>query len=123
MRVEEMDMRVHDQVLARVSHLPHMIAFSVMNAMLAKPVPGVDSLAYSGSAFNDLTRVAASPVEMWRDICVENRAALLSAVTEFEAALAQLKTYIATGDGDALADALSQAQTERQRLTRIRERS
>jgi prephenate dehydrogenase len=123
MRVEEMDMRVHDQVLARVSHLPHMIAFSVMNAMLAKPVPGVDSLAYSGSAFNDLTRVAASPVEMWRDICVENRAALLSAVTEFEAALAQLKTYIATCDGDALADALSQAQTERQRLTRIRERS
>lgn len=123
MRVEEMDMRIHDQVLARVSHLPHMIAFSVMNAMLAEPVPGVDTLAYSGSAFNDLTRVAASPVEMWRDICVENREALLSAVTEFEAALAQLKTYIAKGDGDALADAMSQARTERQRLTRIREQS
>ena len=123
MRVEEMDMRVHDQVLARVSHLPHMIAFSVMNAMLAKPVPGVDALAYSGSALNDLTRVAASPVEMWRDICVENREALLSAVTEFEAALAQLKTYIAKGDEDALADVMSQARTERQRLTRIREQS
>ncbi len=123
MRVEEMDMRVHDQVLARVSHLPHMIAFSVMNAMLAKPVPGVDALAYSGSALNDLTRVAASPVEMWRDICVENREALLSAVTEFEAALAQLKTYIAKGDEDALADVMSQARTERQRLTRMREQS
>ena len=123
MRVEEMDMRIHDQVLARVSHLPHMIAFSVMNAMLAKPVSGVDALAYSGSAFDSLTRVAASPVEMWRDICVENRDALLSAVTEFESALAQLKAAIAKGDGEALADAMSQAQTERQRLTRIREQS
>ena len=123
MRVEEMDMRTHDQVLARVSHLPHMIAFSVMNAMLSKPVPGVDALGYSGSAFDSLTRVAASPVEMWRDICVENRDALLSAVTEFETALAQLKTAIANGDGEALADAMSQAQAERQRLTRMRESS
>ena len=86
-------------------------------------MPGVDALAYSGSALNDLTRVAASPVEMWRDICVENREALLSAVTEFEAALAQLKTYIAKGDEDALADVMSQARTERQRLTRMREQS
>ena len=123
MRVEEMDIRIHDQVLARVSHLPHMIAFSVMNATLAKPVPGVDALAYAGSAFDSLTRVAASPVEMWRDICVENRDALLSAVTEFETALAQLKTAIAKGDGKALADAMSQAQMERQRLTRMREPS
>ena len=123
MRVEEMDMRTHDQVLARVSHLPHMIAFSVMNAMLSKPVPGVDALGYSGSAFDSLTRVAASPVEMWRDICVENRDALLSAVTEFETALAQLKTAIANGDGEALADAMSQAQAERHRLTRMRESS
>ncbi len=123
MRVEEMDIRIHDQVLARVSHLPHMIAFSVMNAMLAKPVPGVDALAYAGSAFDSLTRVAASPVEMWRDICVENRDALLSAVTEFETALAQLKTAIAKGDGKALADAMSQAQMERRRLTRMREPS
>ena len=66
---------------------------------------------------------AGVPVEMWRDICVENREALLSAVTEFEAALAQLKTYIAKGDEDALADVMSQARTERQRLTRMREQS
>ena len=64
MRVEEMDMYVHDQVLARVSHLPHIIAFSVMNAMRKARVPEVDLLAYAGSAFSDLTRVAASPVEM-----------------------------------------------------------
>lgn len=120
MRVQEMDMRTHDQVLARVSHLPHMIAFSVMNALLAKPVPEVDVLAYAGSAFDGLTRVAASPVEMWRDICVENRDALLSAVTEFEMALAELKTAIAAGDGEALGDAIAQAQTERRRLSRMK---
>lgn len=121
MRVEEMDMRTHDQVLARISHLPHMIAFSAMNAILAKPVPGVDALAYSGSAFGDLTRIAASPVEMWRDICLENRDALLAAVTEFETALAQLKTHIANGDGPALAEAMSRARTERERLIRLQE--
>ena len=122
MRVEEMDMRLHDQVLARVSHLPHLIAFSVMNAALANPLPGVDVLAYAGSAFHDLSRVAASPVEMWRDICLENRAALLAAVTEFELALADFKAAIAEADDQTLAEAIAAARTERQRLMRLRER-
>ena len=91
MRVELMDVGTHDQVLARVSHLPHLIAFSVMNALLEARVADLDLLRYAGSAFADLTRVAASPVEMWRDICVSNRAALLAALSEFEQALAQLK--------------------------------
>ncbi len=123
MRVEEMDMRVHDQVLARVSHLPHVIAFSVMNAVLAHPLSGVDALAYAGSAFHDLSRVAASPVEMWRDICLENRRALLAAVTEFETALADFKAAIAEADGQTLAEAVAAARTERQRLTRLRDQS
>ena len=123
MRVEEMDMRVHDQVLARVSHLPHVIAFSVMNAVLAHPLSGVDALAYAGSAFHDLSRVAASPVEMWRDICLENRRALLAAVTEFETALADFKSAIAEADGQTLAEAVAAARTERQRLTRLRDQS
>ena len=122
MRVEEMDMRLHDQVLARVSHLPHLIAFSVMNAALANPLPGVDALAYAGSAFHDLSRVAASPVEMWRDICLENRAALLAAMTEFELALADFKAAIAEADDQTLAEAIAAARTERQRLMRLRER-
>jgi prephenate dehydrogenase len=123
MRVEEMDMRVHDRVLARVSHLPHVIAFSVMNAVLANPLSGVDALAYAGSAFHDLSRVAASPVEMWRDICLENRQALLAAVTEFETALADFKAAVAEADGQTLAEAMAAARTERQRLTRLREQS
>jgi prephenate dehydrogenase len=123
MRVELMDVVTHDQVLARVSHLPHLIAFSVMNAVLAARVAGIDLLTYAGSAFADLTRVAASPVEMWRDICLSNREAVLAALTEFEQALTQLKAYVASGDGAALAAAIDRARAERQRLTRLRERA
>lgn len=122
MRVEEMDMYVHDQVLARVSHLPHIIAFSVMNAMRAAHLPGVDPLAYAGSSFSDLTRVASSPVEMWRDICQSNRDALLAALTEFETALTRMKASIAHGDKAALSQAMHDARTERQRLTMLREK-
>jgi len=111
----------HDQVLARVSHLPHLIAFSVMNALLEARVAGPDLLSYTGSAFADLTRVAASPVEMWRDICLSNREALLAALQEFEQALAQLKACVAGGDGEALAAAIDRARAERQRLSQLRE--
>jgi prephenate dehydrogenase len=121
MRVEEMDVVTHDQVLARVSHLPHLIAFSVMNAMCKTPISGVDLLTYAGSAFADLTRVAASPVEMWRDICLSNRDALLAALTEFEQALASLKSCVASGDAVGMETAINRARTERQRLTKIRE--
>ena len=121
MRVEEMDMGTHDRVLARVSHLPHLIAFSVMNATLDTHVPGVDLLTYAGSAFADLTRVAASPVEMWRDICTSNRDALLVALDEFEEALAHIKKCVASGDSAGLELAINRARSERQRLTKIRE--
>ena len=121
MRVEEMDMVTHDQVLARVSHLPHIIAFSVMNAILDTRAVSVDLLPYAGSAFADLTRMAASPVEMWRDICLSNREALLAAITEFEQALAQMKAAVASGDGNGLETAINRARTERLRLTRLRE--
>ncbi len=123
MRVEQMDMVTHDQVLAWVSHLPHLLAFSVMNAMREARVADIDLLTYAGSAFADLTRVAASPVEMWRDICLSNREALLAALTEFEHALAQMKAGVATGDGEALAAAINRARGERQRLTRLREQA
>jgi prephenate dehydrogenase len=121
MRVEEMDMHTHDQVFARVSHLPHMIAFSVMNAVLDTQVTDVDLLPYAGGAFSDLTRVAASPIEMWRDICTSNREALLTAIVEFEAALSQMKKAIADGDSETLSNVIERAREERQRLTKIRE--
>ncbi len=123
MRVQEMDSVTHDRVLARVSHLPHLIAFSVMNAIQNAQQPGVDFLTYAGSSFDGLTRVAASPVEMWRDICTSNRDALLAAISEFEQALASMKACVATGDSAGLEAAIERARTERQRLTKLRESS
>ena len=121
MRVEEMDAEVHDRVLAQISHLPHLIAFSVMNGLLQSSIGKVDPLAYAGSAFADLTRVAASPIEMWRDICLANREALLDAITSFEAALARIKAAVAEGDGATLSADIERARQERQRLTRLQE--
>ena len=121
MRVEEMDAEVHDRVLAQISHLPHLIAFSVMNGLLQSSIEKVDPLAYAGSAFADLTRVAASPIEMWRDICLANREALLDAITSFEAALARIKAAVAEGDGATLSADIERARQERQRLTRLQE--
>ena len=123
MRVEEMDTVTHDRVLARVSHLPHLIAFSVMNAMLDASMPGADLLTYAGSAFADLTRVAASPVEMWRDICTSNRDALFAAIEGFEKALSFMKLCVTHGDSVGLEKAINRARAERQRLTKIREQS
>ena len=130
MRVEEMDAAVHDRLLAQVSHLPHLIAFSVMNGLLdtfgspeADGGTVVDPLAYAGSAFADLTRVAASPVEMWRDICLANREALLEAITGFERALAGMKAAVSARDADALSAAIERARQERKRLSRLRDRT
>lgn len=136
MRVEEMDAGVHDRLLAHVSHLPHVIAFSVMNGLLKSfaapaarashessvPPHTVDPLAYAGSAFADLTRVAASPVEMWRDICLANREALLSAISAFEQALADMKAAIYDRDAQTLSAAIERARQGRHRLTRRRDR-
>jgi prephenate dehydrogenase len=123
MRVEEMEAATHDRILARVSHLPHLIAFSLMKATSDAEVGGVDLLTYAGSAFADMTRVAASPIEMWRDIFVSNRDAVLDALCEFERALAWLKAGVERGDEDALAEAIGRARAERHRLARLRERT
>ncbi|MCS6926259.1 MAG: prephenate dehydrogenase/arogenate dehydrogenase family protein [Candidatus Binatia bacterium] len=123
MRVEEMEAATHDYVLARVSHLPHLIAFSLMNATRAAARDGLDLLVYAGSAFADMTRVAASPLEMWRDIFLSNREALLNALADFEQALAQLKTGVERGDVEILTAAIEQARSERYRFVRLRERT
>ena len=121
MRVEEMDPRAHDQLLAQVSHLPHLIAFSVMNGLVDSASQKIDPLPYAGSAFSDLTRVASSPTEMWRDICLDNKEALLSAITNFEHALAQMKEAIHEGDAETLSSSIESAREERNRLTNLKE--
>lgn len=99
--VLEMDVERHDQVLARTSHLPHLLAFSLVDT-LARQDERLDIFRYAAGGFRDFTRIAGSDPVMWRDIFVANRDAVLSALDDFEAGVARLRNAVAAGDGDSL---------------------
>ena len=100
--VELMDPEEHDDIFAAVSHLPHAVAYALMNAMLDLQADGRDVLPYSAGGLRDFTRGAASDPTMWRDIFLANRPALLDALRRFRAALARLEAALAAGDDAAL---------------------
>ena len=117
MRVDEMEPARHDQVLAWVSHLPHTIAFSAVNALLQADG---SMEQFGGSSFRDLTRVAASSVEMWVDILLDNAAQVDSAVQQFIATLEELRGLIAAGEPERLRAALLRARAARLQWTTAR---
>jgi len=91
----------HDRVLATVSHLPHVLAYALVQQVLSDP--RADTLwDYAAGGFRDFTRIASSHPEMWRDICVANREALLHEIDRYAGELAALRELIAAGDGAAL---------------------
>ncbi len=117
MQVEEMAAGVHDRIFALVSHLPHVAAFALVNAVADADRQGARrALAYAAGGFKDWTRIAASSPEMWRDICLANRDEVLRAIDGYGAALDRLRDAIALGDGDAIAAELAHAQLTRRRL-------
>jgi prephenate dehydrogenase len=97
-RVVTMQAAAHDRLLGRVSHLPHMVAYALVNAV-GDPKE-LATLAAGG--FRDITRIASSDPIMWRDICLENKEALLQAMTKFEKDWNQLKKALKKGDSRAL---------------------
>ncbi|MFN8543347.1 MAG: prephenate dehydrogenase/arogenate dehydrogenase family protein [Candidatus Binatia bacterium] len=115
-RVEEMAPAVHDAILARVSHLPHLVAFALVAAAAAARADGHRVLAYAGSGFRDTTRVAASRAEVWRDIALANGPALLDAVAEFRVALDRLEELVRARDGAGLEAAFEAAAAARRVL-------
>ncbi len=94
----------HDRVLAAVSHLPHMVAYALVNTVSCEDRFGENILPYSAGGFRDFTRIASSDPTMWRDIALTNREALLEVVGYFETVLAELKNDIAAGNGEQLYD-------------------
>jgi len=96
-RVTQMTPKRHDQVFAAVSHLPHALAFALVE-MIAKRPDAQELFSFAGAGFRDFTRIAGSSPEMWRDICVANREALLSELSAFQAALATLTEHIRSGE-------------------------
>ncbi len=108
-----MDAAEHDRILAVVSHLPHAVAYALVNAVTATQA---DALAYAGGGFRDFTRIAASHPEMWRDIMMANREGILSGIDATIEELARLRRLIEREDGEALVEAFQRARVTRRSL-------
>ncbi len=108
--VTSMQPEQHDRILAAISHLPHMLAFSLMQHIhtLSEGNP-MEILRLAGSILNDMTRISASSPEMWRDICLENRTALLAQIEAYQQELSVLHQMLANRDGDSLERLFSEA--------------
>lgn len=102
----------HDAVFAAVSHLPHLLSYALV-AQVANAEDAALKLACAGGGFRDFTRIAASSPEMWRDICLANREALLRELNTYQSVLAHLKAQIEAGNGDALERAFARASQAR----------
>ena len=111
-RVAEMGAAEHDAVFAAVSHLPHLLSYAYMD-MIAARADSVRCLDYAASGFRDFTRIAASSPEMWRDIALANRAALLSEFGRFEEHWRALRDALEKGDGTALEAIFARARNTR----------
>lgn len=102
----------HDGVFAAVSHLPHLLAYALVDDIAKKPQADL-LFQYAASGFRDFTRIAGSSPEMWRDISLANQTALLNELDSYLAQLGQLRELLAAGDGAALEAIYSNAQRAR----------
>ncbi len=111
---EVVDMAVahHDEVLAATSHLPHVLAYALVDT-LARMQEQAEIFRYAAGGFRDFTRIASSDPAMWRDICLANREAVVSMLDRFSADLAGLRDAIEREDGAAVAEVFSRAKTAR----------
>jgi prephenate dehydrogenase len=102
----------HDKVFAAVSHLPHLLAYALVDDIAGKPHADL-LFQYAASGFRDFTRIAGSSPEMWRDISLANRDALLGELDAYLAQLTHLRARLAAGDGAALEATYANAQRAR----------
>lgn len=100
-RVSELTPETHDQIFAAVSHLPHLLAFALVDEFASRE--NADELfAFAAGGFRDFTRIASSHPEMWRDICVANRGALLAELDAYMAHLMRARVLLASADASGL---------------------
>lgn len=108
-----LDAETHDRVFAAVSHLPHLLAYALVGQLACRP--NTDQLFdYAAAGFRDFTRIAASHPEMWRDISLANRTALLAELDRYGAALMRIRQALVNSDGEALASIYANARDARQ---------
>jgi cyclohexadieny/prephenate dehydrogenase len=115
--VETMDPRHHDRVLAVTSHLPHLIAYTIVGtASDMEEVTQSEVIKFSAGGFRDFTRIAASDPTMWRDVFLNNKEAVLEMLQRFTEDLTALQRAIRWGDGDTLYDLFSRTRTIRRSI-------
>lgn len=113
--VSEMDVARHDQLLAATSHLPHMLAFGLVDA-LTRMQESDDIFRYAAGGFRDFTRIASSNPVMWRDICMANAEALSLMFDRFGDEMSDLASAIRQGDAEHLLDIFTRAKAARDRF-------
>ena len=111
-KVLKMTPDAHDAAFAAVSHLPHLVAFALMNGITSQD-HGKDYLSLAGPGFRDFTRIAASEPKMWRDILLANRQELLAQSQIFQRALQAMEVMIESGNNEALEGLIAQASQTR----------
>jgi len=111
-RIFELTPAEHDQVFAAVSHLPHLLSFALVHDLAVRENHEL-FFTFAASGFRDFTRIAASHPEMWRDIALANRDALLLELDRYQAQLVELHTALAAGDGGRLQEIFATARTAR----------
>ena len=116
-KVEIMDADHHDLVLAVTSHIPHLIAYTIVGtASDLEDVTRGEVIKYSAGGFRDFTRIAASNPIMWRDVFLSNRDAVLEVLGRFTEDLSRLQRAIRNGDGDTLFDLFERTRTIRRSI-------
>ncbi len=103
MKVISLSAEEHDFIFGAVSHLPHIVAYALMNTLGALRTPdGREVTAYSGAGLKDITRIASSDPVMWRDVCLSNREHSLDLINRFQNKLEEIRNTIEKGDGQEL---------------------
>jgi prephenate dehydrogenase len=108
----ELSPEQHDRILAAVSHLPHMLAFALVRDLAERPDAPL-FFDFAASGFRDFTRIAASHPEMWRDICLANKKALLAEIETYQRQLDEFRTALEQGNGTLLEERFSVARKAR----------
>ena len=116
--VEHMDVQHHDEVLAATSHLPHLLAFGLVDS-LAKRNENLEIFRYAAGGFRDFTRIAGSDPVMWHDIFLANREAVLQTLDDFRADLDALRAAVDEGDGHTLLGVFTRAKAAREHFSKI----
>ena len=110
--VEQMDAAHHDLVLAATSHLPHLLAFGLVDCL--QNLDGVDEVfKYAAGGFRDVTRIASSDPDMWRDICLQNRDDILKMMDRYTREMANIYTALENSDGESLKQIFKRAKATR----------